>query len=185
MEQQQQQQQYTAECEDHSEDHDDDDCDSAVSGAGAYLDDLVELSLADELLFFAQFFIHLLSLYSICYFCSMRRFLADQVTRFRAAVNHRLRGGGGGALALTAFSASLLVLLRVLPLGSSSILLGWLTFHPAVFPQRGNGDDYIDPVNGRRRPRRERERPAAAAADAHGVVVVGQGSSAAAVAGRR
>ena len=184
MEQHQHQQQYTAECEDHSEDHDDDDCDSAVSsaaGAGAYLDDLLELSLADELLFFAQFFIHLLSLYSLCYFCSMRRFLADQVTRFRAAVNHRLRGGGGGALAL---SASLLVL-RVLPLGSSSILLGWLTFHPAVFPQRGNGDDYIDPVNGRRRPRRERERPAAAAADAHGVVVVGQGSSAAAVAGRR
>lgn len=40
--------------------------------------DEIELSFMEELSFFLQFFLHLMALYSICYLCSMHRFLREQ-----------------------------------------------------------------------------------------------------------
>lgn len=132
-----------------------------------YLDDLVELPVRDELIFFFQFFLHLLVLYSLCYFCSMRRFLCEQTARITARLGH----WSPERNIITRTSLTALPTLSTFIRPSLSLVLFLFSlFYPSVFPARG--DDYIDRVNGpalnRRRPRRQGEQE-------ENFVVAGQG----------
>lgn len=139
-----------------------------------YLDDLVELPVRDELLFFLQFFLHLLTLYSLCYICSMRRFLSEQSALITARLGHWSPERNVITRTTLPTLATCLPLLSTFIRPSlSSVLFLFSLFYPSVFPARR--DDYIDRVNGVNGPALNRRRPRRQGVQEENFVVAGQG----------